>query len=382
MTTGEQPIWQSLSKLQNAFKSKPIKKIISTNQIEYDWACSNDPNNFLTVSTDKDGAILSINGHTSTADGEATFASDLMPATNKKIVDKSAETTPASTTASTPTPVGDSTLSDERKAEQAAIKQSQKQAAQMFNEWFNVHLENETQLENFGEEKTISYFDKLRTCTPGIYNYPLFDVFGASAIDIANPPQLFHLATATISGYKNGLCAVSTSVPLKDRISETQCNYSQNTLNSYTNDFAKLFFYEADIAYDQSPNFKKQVRQECKKIPSKQDIADQDFLRSYIGKFKSCTPGTYTIPRPPGSVTTIISGYKDNKCVLQGTVHIGNDNTIIKCAYSQESLDLFVKIKLDTLNGNAEKLTPEAAAAIQAAITKSFSECNDTWMPL
>jgi hypothetical protein len=397
-TLDEKSVWRSLSTLQSALKSKPRKKIISEDQTEYRWACSSrDQNNFLIALTDKNNALLNVSGHTDTANGEAAFARDITPVTNGSApinnnppaVDTNTTMTSDVKPSINTTTVDNSSNSNlASSTDQAKVtvvadtpnpaQLQQKQAVSSFNKWFGLNVKDENQLNELSTNKIIAYFSKLRTCTPGTYLYPIFNINGGFTGEDPDTVPLFLLGTSIISASSNGICAVKSMVQLKDRTSETDCSYSQSTLDLYTDKFAESFSSEAEVAYVKNPIFQKKIASECKKIPSKQDIADENIVRDYIVKFKSCTPGTYTAKRLGIVFTTSISGYKNNKCIMQGAFDNEGSQTVIKCEYSQSSLDFFAGNALDKLNGKSRPLTPEITTIMQ----KAFQECNDNWMPL
>ena len=354
--------WKSLSWLQKHLGQGHRSTISILTQ--YKWQCPGNSEEYLVVLADQRGQLSSVSGQYSNDQGSGLFSADLgiQNTNDKQYIQVSSQPQPIQVDIKF---AADKTLVDQ-------------QAIHSFNDWFNVHIETTAQFKIIGEYETISYFRKLRTCTPGVYKYPIVDPMAIYKTDKTKPFEMYSLAVATILGNKDGMCAVDTSLKSRDKTQEIKCNYSSTSLALFADEFAKTYFSEGSLALlRRDPT--QQMANECKTVISAQDLVAQDPLRDFLSKFKSCTPGVYTLPRGPGKVVTTISGYKNNKCMLQGVLYLGDTQNTVHCAYSQDSLDFLVNQKIDELNGKSstQNTTPEYINKIESI----FKECDSAWVP-
>jgi hypothetical protein len=264
------------------------------------------------------------------------------------------------------------------------FEQALKSSIPIFNEWFGVHIDNLDQLSKIAHQQTTNYFTNLRACSPGTYKYPIFDPMMASTADLTKPFQFYSLGTSTILGNQNNICEVDTSIKTATQLINLKCKFTPPTLAMFTDELAKQYVSKGELAYVtdnnllSSHNLSNFINKECQKIISAEDKKASNQLRDYIAKFKTCTPGTYTNPRDATSVVTVISGYANNHCVLEGTFTVGLEVTKVKCKYTQPSLNYFADAAEKRLNKQTEDTSPE----VMTILKNAFKECDDVWVPI
>jgi hypothetical protein len=77
-------------------------------------------------------------------------------------------------------------------------------------------------------------------------------------------------------------------------------------------------------------------------------------VREFAENVKACKPGTYDAPRhdmatdksPAAPQRMTILGYKEGKCLVESPIKYGSQNILMKCSYSQESLNFIAAKQL------------------------------------
>lgn len=146
------------------------------------------------------------------------------------------------------------------------------QSMQHFKEWFNLNAENSDQLTEMAAVLIAKYYNQLRQCLTGVYKYPVPNILFGWRINNRVEPKYF-LATATIAGIKNERCQVETIISMHHEFAKTRCDYSQSSLNLFTDARARN---EANnnISYKKNELSKiQQMSQECQTISENQTTA-------------------------------------------------------------------------------------------------------------
>lgn len=140
-------------------------------------------------------------------------------------------------------------------------------AIPLFNAWFKTNLKTKEELMTAITQLISHYYNNLRQCIPGIYNYPQPNIlFGLKNADNLPETKYFY-STSIIYGVKENRCVVLNIFYKYDHPLRTVCLYSGSSLNFYTDEKAKaaainyMRYEHADL------NKIQQMTDECKVLP-------------------------------------------------------------------------------------------------------------------
>jgi hypothetical protein len=150
---------------------------------------------------------------------------------------------------------------------------SGQQTVQLFKTGFNVNTTAD-QLDSVATQLVANYYVKLKQCLPGTYSYPWQSPMGGSKYPDNQISPLYNVAIATIAGYQNNKCAVSTIIKDHYWPMSFQCHYTQDSLNFIVDRLGpwriviehikKMPFKErADIVNRTIPAYEKIFKDEC-----------------------------------------------------------------------------------------------------------------------
>jgi hypothetical protein len=274
--------WMTLAWLQQQLGSVPVKTIVN-DRTQYTWQCPNDPNSFLTVTTDQNGTLINVKGQYNSEEGQGLFAANLSLASATKVALTSAVSKfPAALDPKKdimpPNSFGGSLTVRNFQNDVAAIEP---QTMLLFKKWFNEDVTTEDQMQNVRMKTYVNYFSQLRKCVPGTYKVAKWSPFLGIRINnqlaplplVGSPQAMFFFQTSTILGMENGKCVVEDVITANDNvIGRNHCEFSPGELTFYTDEEAdkevKPIIVTGNEKHD-SPRYQKsmQLLKECRKLP-------------------------------------------------------------------------------------------------------------------
>ncbi len=234
---------------------KPETTSSNQAQLKYTWHCPENEEERLNVVVNDKGLVTEVKGlYTSEEKAEMFTAS--LPQNNLP-------TAPALLSSPPPPPPQKLDLppSPPKEAPKPEIKQEEPlnplaKLLNPYNESFQSSFKTKEEVAADMSDKMKSFYNNMRSCTPGIYRYAIYLQSG------------FVFPISTIAGKKNGLCNVDTvfTVPEMGEI-KARCSYKLDRLAAYTDE-------EAD-ALIKGKNFDKTN-------PSLRDKAEAESCVTYI----------------------------------------------------------------------------------------------------
>lgn len=116
---------------------------------------------------------------------------------------------------------------------QGIVASSLEQAIKTFKIWFNLSIQSSDQLIDSAAIIIANYYEKLRLCQPGTYQYPEPNIFFGWRINNKIEPKYF-LARAKIVGKQNNYCVVDLTITKNNNVTHSECRYSSQALALFT----------------------------------------------------------------------------------------------------------------------------------------------------
>jgi len=405
--------WASMRWLVKNFGTPSIQHSTSGNH--YYWRC--DASNFLNINADPAHRGMLVAGQYSDENGAGVFSVDVnaqlvvpaggistpitshsyrevMREANKTIPSSMDETkpyapksiaagtmNPAATNMPPPTPkvmpapkIVNAVVTPVAKPE--PLLTGVQNSAQDFKNWFNADVQTQDQLGDVALKKIQDYYEKLRTCTPGNYTYPVFNV--ELALRGGALPPLFFLSNSTIVGMKHNKCMVTTISNLPRHLQHTRCAFAESALKYFTADEAKITLQRAMRHEGGTEPSIRAIKRDC---TSDYKSPRAELTTHFAEALKACLPGKYKLLKPyenqaSGSKATEanaadaqkffiqeyqIAGYHNGKCVVEGKTETYGQTVTTQCSYSPDTLSYVADKELKQLADNSSASSKQNA---------------------
>lgn len=191
----KQLTWLSLDELQKKL-GEGKKSTGSNGEVQYDWTCSQDSANSLTVTMGADGKIATLKGSYSDEKGADHFSN--------------------------------------RMSEEKILEQRIEEFTINYNQYFKSNAKTFDQIKLEALDKVKTFYNAVRNCTPGTYQYMVQDL----------PGTVFY--TSVIKGNQNGGCLIESTMQVPGKVTgKKTCSYKP---------YAQLLFSEEQASFDGSGN--------------------------------------------------------------------------------------------------------------------------------
>jgi hypothetical protein len=177
----------------------------SNGDTQYDWSCSADTANSLSITIGKEGKIATLTGKYSDDNGSEVFSNRIVQEKKQELSEK-----------------------------EAVIARSN-DLTSFYKEYFKTNTTSFDQVKVDALSRVRRFYAFVRSCTPGTYQYMVVDL----------PGTVFY--TSTIKGKQNDICLVESTFVVPNRGTGTKsCRY---------NSVSQSLFSEQQADFDGSGNF-------------------------------------------------------------------------------------------------------------------------------
>ena len=109
-----------------------------------------------------------------------------------------------------------------------------KQTLEMAKDTLHINLKNFAEMQGAAVATLGTFYENLRTCKPGTYNYALPFLLGGLLLSNEEPAPYFYFVTAKIQGITANKCIVVSQAKIGPNNGSATCEYPVATLPSFT----------------------------------------------------------------------------------------------------------------------------------------------------